>query len=378
MSKANLIKRSKKSLQLSKNIPARNDSQAKHASNAEHSSAGWCSDSGRLASREILLSPFARRFIKCIQNTVKKFELWGKGDSFIVGVSGGPDSVCLLDVLFFLSQKYDFKLYVAHINYHLRGKESDLDEKLVREMAAHYNFPCFVFSQRKKMASGAEEALRDVRYAFFEKVRKKVGAHHIAVAHNQNDQAETLLMRLLRGAGLSGLSAMRSKNGYIIRPLIETSRADIIQYLSTRRLVFREDKSNKDERYFRNRIRHTLIPFLEKNFQPQTVKLFSETALLLGEDYALLEKQSFAFSVKHDFSGAEFSRSAILNLFPVLLRCELRALLKPLLSGKNPEKNLVNELIKALKSEKSKIQTITLKGLKFVRKGDKVRLFRLH
>jgi tRNA(Ile)-lysidine synthase len=311
-----------------------------------------------------------------VQNTVKKFELWRKGEAFVVGVSGGPDSMCLLDVLFLLSKKHDFKLYVAHINYHLRGKASDLDEKFVREMAAHYNLPCFVFSQRKKLVSDAEEFLRDIRYAFFEKVRKKVGAHYIAIAHNQNDQAETLLMRLLRGAGLSGLSAMLPKNGYIIRPLIETNRFDIIQYLKERRLVFREDKSNKDESYFRNRIRHTLIPFLEKNFQPQAVKLISETALLLGEDYTFLEKQLSSFSVKQDISGAEFSRSAILNLSQVLLCRELRALLKPLLSGKNPEKNLVNELIKVLKSNKNKIQTITFKGLKFIRKGDKVRLFR--
>lgn len=320
-------------------------------------------------------SPFARRFIKRVQNTVNKFELWQKSDAFVVGVSGGPDSVCLLDVLFLLSQKYNFKLYVAHINYHLRGRASDLDEKLTREMAARYAVPCFVLSVKKKLASDAEEVLRDVRYAFFEKLRKKFGAHHIAVAHNQNDQAETLLMRLLRGAGLSGLSAMRPKNGYIIRPLIETSRADIIQYLKERKLVFREDKSNLNERYFRNRIRYTLIPFLENNFQPQAMKLFAETALLIGEDYALLQKHPAVFSVKQNALGTEFSRSFFLNLPDALRLRELRALLKPLLAGKNLPKNLIHELIKALKSEKSKNQTITFKGLKFIRKGDKVRLF---
>lgn len=346
-----MIKRSKKSLRLSKNTPA---------------------------LRDALLSPFARRFIKRVQNTVKKFELWKKGDSFIVGVSGGPDSICLLDVLFILSQKYDFKLYVAHINYHLRGRASDLDEKLVGTMTSRYGLPCFVFSVKKELKSDAEEILRNIRYAFFEKLRKKFGAHHIAVAHNQNDQAETLLMRLLRGAGLSGLSAMRPKNNYVIRPFIETSRTDIIRYLKECKLVFREDKSNLNERYFRNRIRHTLIPFLEKDFQPQAVKLLSETALLLGEDYTFLQKHLAVFSVKQDALGIEFSRSAFLNLSDALQRRELRTMLKPLLSHKNPEKNLVNELIKALKSEKSKNQTITFKGLKFVRKGDKVRLFQLH
>ncbi len=326
-------------------------------------------------SREEILSPFARSFIKRVQNTVKKFELWQKRDSFVVGISGGPDSLCLLDVLSRLSQKYAFKLYVAHVNYHLRGQASDLDEALTRAAAARYGLPCFVFSQKKKLASDAEEVLRDTRYAFFESLRKKTGAQHIAIAHNQNDQAETLLMRLLRGAGLSGLSAMRAKNEYIIRPLIEMSRADIIRYLQERSLAFREDQSNTDQRYLRNRIRHQLIPFLENQFQPRTVKLLAETALLLGEDYALLQKQPANFSVQRDVNGAKFSRAAFLELPDALLRRELRALLQPLLGGKNPSKNLINELAQALKSQKNKTQTVTFKGLKFVRRGDTVRLF---
>lgn len=325
-------------------------------------------------SHNVLSHPFTRCFIKRVQNTVKKFELWRNGDVFIVCVSGGPDSMCLLDVLFSLSQKYNFKLYVAHVNYHLRGRASDLDEMLTKKIAKRYGIPCFVFSQEKKLASDAEEILREIRYTFFEKLRKKVGAHHIAVAHNQNDQAETLLIRLLRGAGLDGLSAMRPKNQHIIRPLIEMSRDDIARYLKERSLEFRKDKSNVNQRYFRNKIRHKLIPFLENNFQPQAVKLLAETALLLEEDYAFLQKRPVDFSVKRDAHSIEFSRSDLLKLSPVLFRRELRTLLKPLLAGKNPQKNLVNELIKTLKSEKSKMQIVSFRGLKFVRKGDKVRL----
>lgn len=334
------------------------------------------SSDSMLPSREAPLSPFVRRFIKRVQNTVKKFDLWQKEDTFIVGVSGGADSLCLLDVLYLLSQKHHFRLHIAHMNYHLRGRASNLDEALVKETAARYHLPCSVLSKRQRSKTVSEEKLRDIRYAFFEKLREKTGAKNIVIAHNQDDQAETLLLRLLRGAGLAGLAAMRPKNGPIIRPLIEMSRADIISYLRDRRIAFREDESNALPQYARNRIRHELIPFLEEKFQPQARKLLAETALLLGDDYAFLEKYPADVSLKRDALAVEFSADTLLKLPLPLLRRELRTVLRDMLAGKNPEKNLINELIKALKSGKSKTQTIVFRGLKFVRKGDTVRLLR--
>jgi len=332
------------------------------------------SDSGRLPSREVLLSPFVRRFIKRVQNTVKKFELWHRGDTFIIGVSGGPDSLCMLDVLATLQKKYAFTLHIAHVNYHLRGQASDRDETLVRKMATRYRLPIAALSQRKKLKTSSEETLRNIRYAFFETLRNKYGAQRIAVAHNEDDQAETFLLRLLRGSGLSGLSAMRPKNNFIIRPLLEMSRTDILRYLKERSIPFREDASNADPRYFRNRIRHELIPFLEKNFQPQTRKLLAATALLLGADYASLKNASSPLPIKSGFEGIEFSRSASLELPEAHLRHELRALLRPFLAGKNPTKNIIYELIKSFKSAKNKTLTVTFSGLKFVMKGDTVTL----
>lgn len=345
-------------------MPAASDPRAKR------------SDPGRPPSREASPSPFARRFIRRVQNTVQKFALWRKGDIFIVGVSGGADSLCLLDVLFLLSKKYDFALHIAHVNYRLRGKASDLDEARVRHAAARYRLPCAILSQKKRLKSASEETLRDIRYAFFEQLRQKTGADNIAIAHNQDDQAETLLLRLLRGAGLSGLSAMRPKSGSIVRPLIEMSRADILHYLKDRRIAFREDASNADPRYLRNRVRHELIPFLEKSFQPQTRRLLAETAIILADDYALLEQHPAPFSAKRTASGTEFSASALLALPEPLRRRELRALLRPFLAGKNPGKNLIGELVKSLRSAKSKTQTVVFRGLKFVREGDTVRLLK--
>lgn len=256
----------------------------------------------------------------------------------------------------------------------MRGKDSNLDEKLVIARAKNASLSYTILSHKKGSKDSSEEKLRDIRYTFFEKLRTKNKADHIVVAHNEDDQAETLLMRLIRGSGLSGLSAMRPKNGAVIRPLIEMSREDIVHYLKNRNISFREDKSNTDPKYLRNKIRHELIPFLEKNFQPQMKKLLAGTATLLGEDYTILSNIPTVLPVKYEATVIEFSCKTLLSLPQALMAQEIRQLIRPFLDGKNPDKNLVGELIKALKSTKSKTQTLTFKRLKFIRKGDKVRL----
>lgn len=306
---------------------------------------------------------------------MKKFDLWEKEYTFIIGVSGGADSLCLLDILFLLKEKYHFSLHIAHINYHLRGRDSLLDEKMVRERAERYSIPFHLLSYSpKENTSSSEEVLRTVRYAFFEKLRKKYLAQAIVIAHNRDDQAETFLLRLIRGTGLLGLSAMRPKNNFVIRPLIETSREDIIRYLKERSLQFREDKSNQNIKYTRNKIRHILLPLLERDFQPKIKKLLAETTLILADDYTLLsEKFPHIPQVKKE-GGIEFSRIDILSLPPALLNQELRYILRPFFAGKNPQKSLIFECIKVLRSTKGKNQIITCAGLKFIRKGDRVRL----
>jgi len=325
---------------------------------------------------EAALSPFVRRFVKHVQNTVHKFSLWQKGDSFVVCVSGGADSVCLLDMLFLLSKKYAFTLSLAHVNYHLRGASSLCDEIYVQTLAKKYKLPCFILSHPTNK-NASEETLRDIRYSFFETVRAQTKSTHIAIAHNQDDQTETLLLRLLRGAGLSGLSAMRPKNNFLIRPLIEMSRADILLYLRERHITFHQDRSNADPRYMRNRIRHTLIPYLEKHFQPQTRSLLAETALSLGDDYVFLEQLAHQKIKKQLSLHTLYSRTMLLKLPQALLTQTLRETLRPFCDGKNPEKGIINEIMKTLKSHKNKPQTITFRELKFVCKGDTVRLLHL-
>lgn len=319
-----------------------------------------------------------RRFLQSVQRTARKFTLWEDGDCFVVGVSGGPDSVCLLDVLMKLASKHRFTLHIAHVNYHLRGQASDADEIFVRSLATHYHLPFTVLSVKKTLHATSEAKMRDIRYAFFEKVRKKIGAQSIVVGHHLDDQAETLLLRLMRGSGLSGLAGMRPKNERLIRPLIEISRKDILTYIKTVGITFHTDESNTDQRYMRNRIRHTLLPFLETEFQPQIRKILAETALLLGVDSTLFEQYSHPLPITYNAHLNEwtFSRHTLLALPDPLITHELRRLLRPFLSQKNPTKHLLAEIIQLLKSEKNKAQTLTFQGLKVIRKGDIVRLFR--
>lgn len=306
--------------------------------------------------------------MKRVQNTVATYALWKPKESFIVAVSGGPDSLCLLDVLFLLSQKYDFTLHIVHVNYRLRGHDSLLDEQCVRERALVYDLPVTVFHPRKTTSSNLEEKLRDIRYHLLEKVRLQEKATSIAVAHHQDDQAETFLLRLLRGSGMRGLSAMRPKNSSIIRPLIDISRKDVLQYLKERAIHYREDTSNTDPRFLRNQIRHTLLPLLEKNYQPKMKKILADTASLLASDYALLESLPPVI-VKKSAHTTEISVLSLQNLPQSLLRQEIRRLLGSYYGKKSPPKGIVTEMEKLIKSTKNKHQVIETTGLKIKRRG---------
>lgn len=319
------------------------------------------------------MTPFVRRFLKRVQNTVAKHQLWGLKESFIVAVSGGPDSLCLLDLLFLLSQKYNFALHIVHVNYQLRGRDSDSDEELVREKAIRYHIPLTVFHPKKTSRSNLEEKLRDIRYRLLEQVRTKKKATLIAVAHHEDDQAETFLLRLLRGSGMLGLSAMRPKNNFVIRPLIEMSRADILRYLKERSIPYRVDESNSDPMFLRNQLRHTLIPFIEGRYQPKIKKILADTASLLATDYALLESLPSSSPTKK--SGIiEYSVTTFQKLPESLARRELRHILKPYYGKKSPPKGVLEEVQKLIKSTKNKHQVLELPGLKIERKGAIVRL----
>lgn len=229
-----------------------------------------------------------------IADAIRDQSLAAPGDCLIVAVSGGADSVALLDLLATLPY-YSFRLIVAHLNHLLRGPESDADERFVTELAARYGLPCETArSDVRQLAAqqrlSLEEAGRQARYAFFEQLRQRCSASAVVVAHHADDQAETFLLRLLRGAGTSGLTAMAPRTAQaVIRPLLSISRAELGDYLASRGLTFREDASNQDRSFLRNRIRHELLPLLT-DYNPAIAERLAATAGLLAEDEQLLEQ----------------------------------------------------------------------------------------
>lgn len=199
-----------------------------------------------------------------------------KGDQVLVAVSGGLDSVTLLH---FLTQ-LPVRLGVAHCNFGLRGDQSDADEQLVKELAQQYNLPFYHTSfdtatYANKHGISTQMAARDLRYDWLNKIRKENGFHFVAVAHHKNDNAETLLLNLVKGTGLAGLHGMAAKNGHIIRPLLNISREQISEYAESNKLVWREDASNASNKYQRNSIRNEVIPLLEK-INPKLIETLGE------------------------------------------------------------------------------------------------------
>ena len=213
------------------------------------------------------------------------------GDTIIVALSGGADSCALLDILADLKD-LSLRLIVAHLNHSLRGAESDTDEEFCRDRAHHYGLP---FESRRidvgeiarTEGTNLEDAGRQARHRFLEGIRKQYHAAAIALAHHADDQAETVLMRLLRGSGTTGLSGMSFRNGTRIRPLLDSTRLEIETYLAERQLCHREDLSNNDVTFLRNRIRHELLPLLE-TYNPSIRTTLTTTASLLSDDDAVL------------------------------------------------------------------------------------------
>ena len=198
-----------------------------------------------------------------VQHFITEKSLFKKKDKLILAISGGADSICLMHVL--LALGYSFEL--AHCNFNLREKESDADENFVIGLAKKHQLKIHV-KQFDTLAYAAENkistqmAARDLRYAWFEKLRIKSSAKYLAIAHHANDDVETFFINLVRGSGLKGFLGIKEKNNAIVRPLLSVSRLEIEQYLKDRGLVFREDSSNASVKYLRNKIRHELIPLL--------------------------------------------------------------------------------------------------------------------
>jgi len=216
------------------------------------------------------------------------------GERIGVAVSGGADSVALLRLFVELREVMGVVLCVAHFNHELRGKASDADEKFVAKLATQHDLEFFVGREKvaakaKRERANLEDAARRARYAFFEQLVKEGRVARVAVAQTADDQAETVLAHILRGTGLAGLAGIHPQAGSVFRPLLGIRRTALRAYLREKRQTWREDASNRDETRTRARIRHKLIPFLEKKFQALVVEHLCQLAELACEDNTYLD-----------------------------------------------------------------------------------------
>lgn len=226
-----------------------------------------------------------------MQNRLLKFareqNLMASGDTVICAVSGGADSVAMLFALYLLREKLGITLEAAHFNHNLRGEESLRDETFVRELCARYEIPLHVASgEIRSGKKGLEAAARDARYAFLESLPGK-----IATAHTADDNAETILMHLVRGTGLKGLGGIAPQRGKLIRPMLGITRREVEDFLAEWHLPHVEDSTNKTDAFLRNRLRHHVMPLLAAE-NPRIAENLSQMALRLREDEACLSQLS--------------------------------------------------------------------------------------
>ena len=283
--------------------------------------------SSRSAARQALLAHLVQ--------TVRQQQLFVPGHHLLVAVSGGPDSVGLLSLLLSLVKSWRLTLTVVHCNYGLRGEESDGDESFVNTFCQERHLPLVIHRPalvKRGRRSSIQAAARDARYAFMQQLAHEVGADRIAVGHTANDQAETVLMWLLRGAGITGLGGMPYiREDRIIRPLLAATREEVVAYLNDEGLTYRCDSSNEKPLYRRNRIRKELLPVITR-LAPAAVRVLQRQADIFREDEQYLEHMTNTVVrtlVGHDSRGAQqVDLQAFIELPVALQRRVVRAILR--------------------------------------------------
>lgn len=241
------------------------------------------------------MNPLAKKTLQ----TILKHQLIRPGDKVLVGISGGADSMALLDVLGQLRSRVGFQVHAAHINHHLR-KGADMDQRFVEKFCASLNLPLTTkdLTLNKKIERGGsvEEIAREERFKALITIAKKNNCRAIALAHHRDDLAETVLLRILRGTGLQGLQAILPKrmiNGSLfIRPFIDTTRKEIEAYLKKQNIKFRTDPTNQQTHFFRNKVRRDLLPLLQKEYQNNIQEVLCNLAITAGEDYEYLRQET--------------------------------------------------------------------------------------
>ncbi|WP_051280744.1 tRNA lysidine(34) synthetase TilS [Anaerovorax odorimutans] len=272
--------------------------------------------------------------IEKVKNTILNNGLLEKGEHIVIGLSGGPDSVCLFHVLNEIREEFNITLHAVHVNHQFRPGAAEEDQNYVELLCKKYDIPCYSFTYDvNKIASdegiSGEEAGRNVRYKSFYKIANKINSQKvkIAVAQNLNDQAETLLMRIIRGTGtdgLSGIEYMRSGEGgfSIIRPLLDISRKEIEEYCAVNNLNPRIDHTNLQAIYTRNKVRLELIPYIEENFNKNIMLALNRLANIAKEDkeyiYSVVDKIIEKYAKQNEENLISIDLNILKNLYPAV------------------------------------------------------------
>lgn len=278
-----------------------------------------------------------------VKQTIIKYGLLKQNEAVVVGLSGGPDSTALAVALAQIAPSLDLQLIVAHFNHGLRGREADADERSARRLAKQLDLS-FVSRKmtKKEVPKGVspEDFYRRQRYQFFDEVAKSNHAHKIALGHNLQDQAETVLLHLLRGSGLEGLKGiMPLRDGKYIRPLIEVSREEIISFLDHGGISYRLDSSNNSKLHLRNKIRLELLPCLKKEFNPKIDETLAQMAEILREENSYI-KENVSRALETTCIKKQKNKITLnieyINMLPLAIE---RRLLKDLLENFCSQKN---------------------------------------
>lgn len=319
-----------------------------------------------------------------VRQTILERRLLARGERLLVGVSGGPDSVALLDALAALAPEFGWKLRVAHFNHQLRGTDADADEAFVRELAAGYGLALSAgrgdvraFAATQKLS--IEDAARRLRHGFFQDTARALGLSKLALGHTADDQVETLLQRLLRGAGTRGLAAIRAASQLgaltVARPLLDVWKTEVLDYAGQRGLKFRQDASNQDPQFQRNRIRHELIPALERDYNPAIKALLHQTAEMLAAEDEWLEAEA---ARRTEDRGREVL--AVERLLREHVAVQRRAIYRWLLAN-NAGAAVDFETVEALRRMAASGQPESMMlagGVRAARKGEQLALERTH
>lgn len=262
-----------------------------------------------------------------IRATIEKYNMLSYGDRIIIGVSGGADSVCLTDILNSLKEEYCLDITLVHINHNIRGEEAQRDEEYVLTLGEKYGNTVRVFSYEveamaKTEGRTVEEMGRKLRYEAFYKVAGSEGK--IAVAHNMNDNCETMLMRFFRGTGIKGLGGISALRDKIIRPLINISREEIEVYCKYRELEYCTDSTNAIEEYTRNKIRLNIIPMIQREFNENIIATMARTSELMADEDSFMDKISRDAYKECEIEERRISIERLLKLDKVIQRRVIR------------------------------------------------------